>query len=211
MKRVLFLILIVAAAGCDTRTDFFAFDCTVFNQRLNQPVSDATVRIYVQPADGGFNSNYELVGTANTDATGKFYLEIDKDVFLSYRIDISHTGHFSKSYFISPDDVPFSHAYSETFDVEPKAWVATHLINQNFSSTATFSVDADNGSCSECCSGDNTTVQGFSIDTVFVCPVVGEQEVTVSGNYVDMNGTVNQILETAYVQAFDTTTVTVVY
>lgn len=210
MKRVLFLILIVVA-GCDTRTDFFAFDCTVYDQRLDQPVADATVRMYVQPAGNGFTTNYELAGAVNTDATGKFYLEIDKDVFQSYRVDVTHPNHFSKSYFISPDDVPFSSAYEQTFVVEPRAWFATRLVNQNFSSSATFSVEADNGNCAECCSGDNTTVQGFSVDSTFVCPVFGEQEVTVSGNYVDMNATVIQILETAYVQAFDTTTVTVIY
>lgn len=211
MRSVLSLLIIVLATSCEKKPDDFVFDCTVFNNRNNTPVENATVKMFVQRIDGGFNTNYEQVGLTTTDASGQFIIEIEKDVFYSYRIDISHAGHFDKSFEINPDDVPFSTAYSETFEVFPKAWVATHLINQNFSSTATFAVQSDNEDCAECCSGGNTIVQGFPVDSVFVCPVIGEQQVTVSGSYVDMNGMVTQILETAFVQAFDTTTVTVIY
>jgi hypothetical protein len=206
---ILFLGLVMS--GCDKKSDFFMFDCTVYDDKLDAPVSGAQVSIFVQRIEGGFNTNYQLVGEATTDAQGRFYIEIEKDVFYSYRIDISDADHFSASYEVNPDNVPFSHPYSATFSVEPKAWVATHFINQNFSSTATFAVLSDNDNCMECCSGNNTIVQGFPIDSVFVCPVYGDQQITVSGNYVDMNGGVNQILQTAFVQAFDTTTVTVVY
>ena len=206
---VFFLLLIIS--GCDKKTDFFMFDCIVYDEKVDAPVVGANVSISVQRIEGGFNTNYEQVGQATTDAEGRFYIEIEKDVFFSYRIDISDDNHFSVSYEVSPDDVPFSHAYTDTYLVEPKAWVATRLLNQNFSTTATFAVISDNTNCSECCTGNNTIVQGFPIDSVFVCPVYGEQQVAVSGNYVDMNGGVNQILETAFVQAFDTTTVTVVY
>jgi len=211
MRIVLAFLMIVLATSCEKNPSDFVFDCTVFNNRNNTPVENATVKMFVQRVDGGFNTSYEQVGSTTTDASGKFVIEIEKDVFYSYRVDIWHPDHFGRSIEINPDDVPFSTAYSETFDVYPKAWIATHLINQNFSSTATFAVQSDNEDCSECCSGSNTIVQGFSVDSVFVCPVYGEQQITVSGNYVDMNGSVNQILETAYVQAFDTTTVTVVY
>lgn len=128
-----------------------------------------------------------------------------------HRVDISVADHFTESFSINRDDVPFSRAYEQTFVVEPKAWVATHLINQNASQTATFAVVADNGNCLECCSGGNTIIQGLAVDSVFICPVYGEQQVNIAGNYVDENGGVHQIAETAYVTAFDTTTVTVIY
>lgn len=201
----------MAFAGCEKRTDVFMFDCTVYDERVDIPVANANVNLLVQRASGGFNPNFESVGTATTDANGRFYIEVDKEVFYAYRLDVSHPTHFTESFAIDPDDVPFSRAYEETFVVEPKAWVATHLINQNQSQTATFAVVADNGNCSECCSGANTIVQGAAVDSVFICPVYGEQQITISGNYVDQEGGIFQIAETAYAQAFDTTTVTVIY
>jgi hypothetical protein len=187
------------------------FDCVVYDDRVDIPVANANVNLLVQRASGGFNPNFESIGTATTDASGRFYIEVDKEVFYAYRLDISHPDHFDESFSINPDDVPFSTAYEETFVIDPKAWVATHLINQNASQTATFAVVADNGNCTQCCSGGNTIVQGSNVDSVFVCPVYGEQQVNIAGNYVDENGGVFQIAETAYVTAFDTTTVTVVY
>jgi hypothetical protein len=211
--RIAFLILFagVILSGCQKKSDVFMFDCNVYDERVGIPVAGAEVVMKVQRADGGFNPNFEEVGTGETDNEGRFYIEVDKDVFYSYQVEISHEQHFTKAFSINPDNVPFSSAYSETFVVEPKAWVATHLINQNFSSSATFKVVADNDECSACCTSGNTTVSGFPVDSVFVCPVYGEQQITVSGSYTDMNGGVHQIAETAYVQAFDTTTVTVVY
>ena len=79
------------------------------------------------------------------------------------------------------------------------------------SQAATFSVDADTDECVECCSSGNTIIQGFPIDSVFVCQVYGEQQINVAGNYLDQNGAVHQIAETAFAASFDTTTVTVVY
>jgi len=211
MRLLIWTLAVVLLSACEKRTDTFVFDCTVYDQRLDMPVPGASVVMWVQRVNGGFNPNFEQVGATVTDAEGRFHLEVEKEVVFSFRVDVSHPDHFSTSFSIDPDHVPFSTAYSETFDLAPKAWVATHLVNQNMSTTATFKILSDNGDCTECCAADNHIVQGFPIDSLLVCPVYGEQEVTVSGTYVDQNGAVHQILRSAYVHAFDTTTVTVVY
>lgn len=209
-----FLLLISVAllfASCQKRSDFFVFDCIVFDETVNTPVSGASVVMKVQRASGGFNPNFETVETATTDSDGRFYMEVEKDVYYSYRVEVTHPDHFFEAFSINPDNVPFSTAYSSTFVVDPKAWVSTHLINQNMSQTATFNLVAENGNCTECCPEGSTIIQGSLVDTVFTCPVYGEQQVSVAGNYVDQNGSVHQIAETAFVQAFDTTTITVIY
>jgi hypothetical protein len=211
MRVAGFIMAMMILAGCDKKPEEFAFECTIFDAKLNTPVNNASVNLLVQRADGGFNPNFESVGTATTNANGKFYLEVDKEVFYAYRLDVSHSEHFSQSFEIDPDDVPFSSAYEATFEVEPRAWIATHLINQNVSQTANFAVVSDNDNCSECCTGGTTYVQGFTVDTTFVCPVYGEQQVTISGSYTDGDGGVHQILETTFVPAFDTAIVTIIY
>lgn len=211
MRFAILFFLMLILAGCDKKPEEFVFECTIFDAKLNTAVSGASVNLFVQRAAGGFNPNFEPVGTATTNASGKFYIEVEKEVFFAYRLDVSHPQHFSQSFEIDPDDVPFSSAYEATFEVEPRAWIATHLINQNFSQTANFAVVSDNDNCPECCSGATTYVQGFGVDTTFICPVYGEQQVTISGSYTDGDGGVHQILESAFVPAFDTATVTIIY
>jgi hypothetical protein len=211
MKVWTVLTLLFVVAGCTKKTDVFVFDCVVFDQKNNTAVSQANIVMKVQYAAGGFNPNYETVGTTTTDANGRFYLEIEKDVYYSFRVEVNDPHYFSSSFNINPDQVPFSTAYSTTFNVEPKAWVRTHLLNQNMSQAATFSVDAETDECAECCASGNTIIQGFPVDSIFVCQVYGEQQVNITGNYLDENGAVHQIAQTAFAASFDTTTVTVVY
>ncbi|MFM1875952.1 MAG: hypothetical protein RL266_1689 [Bacteroidota bacterium] len=211
MRFLLFISFSLLLVSCQKKSDFFMFDCVVYDQTVNIPVAGASIVMKVQRASGGFNPNFETVGTATTDSEGRFYLEVEKDVFYSYRVEITHPNHFFEAFSINPDNVPFSTAYSSTFVVDPKAWIATHIINQNMSQTVTFNLVADNGNCSECCAEGSTIIQGTTVDTTFICPVYGQQQVSVAGNYVDDNGGVHQIAETAFVQAFDTTTITVIY
>lgn len=211
MKHLAVVItILMLVSGCE-KPENFMFDCRVYNQRNQLAVANANVVMKAQRVDGGFNPTFETIGSATTDANGGFYIEVDKEVFYSIAVEVTHPNHFSGTFSIDPDDVPFSSAYEQTFVVEPRAWVATRLVNQNFSNSVTFSVESDNPGCTECCDDNNTILQGFGIDTVFVCPVYGEQEVTIAGNYADGNGGTIQINESAFLQAFDTTTITVIY
>jgi hypothetical protein len=132
MRLAAFLFLIIAFAGCTKKTDVFVFDCVVFDQKVNAPVVGANVTMSVQRAVGGFNPNFENVGAATTDGNGRFTIEIDKDVFYSFRIDVSDSQHFSGVFDINPDNVPFSTAYSATFNLEPKSWIKTHVLKPSF-------------------------------------------------------------------------------
>lgn len=211
MRAFVFLSLVLMFAGCNKKTDVFMFDCVVFDQKVNAAVEGASVVMKVQNAAGGFNPTYVVVGSAVTDASGRFYIEVDKDVYYSYRVEVFHPNHFGGTFDINPDNVPFSTAYSATFNIEPKAWVATHLINQNSSQTVSFAVDAETDACTSCCSSTLKFIQGSAVDTVFTCLVYGEQQVQITGSYVDQNGGVHQVAESAFASAFDTTTVTIIY
>jgi len=205
------VVLLLALSGCDKKSDVFMFDCVVYDQKVDAPVSGASIIMKVQNATGGFNPTFVTVGSAITDANGRFYIEVEKGVYFSYRLEITDSKHFNGTFDINPDDVPFSTAYSSTFPLEPRAWVSTRLVNQNSSQTATFRIDAETGNCTDCCQSSSTIVQGNSVDSIFTCQVYGQQQIEVEGNYVDQSGALNQISETAFATAFDTTLVTIIY
>lgn len=212
MKQLALLpFLLLLFSSCKDKPDVFMFDCVVYNQKINAPVSGASIIMKVQNAAGGFNPTYVTVGSATTDAHGRFYIEVDKGVYYTFRVEVTHSKHFNGTFNINPDDVPFSTAYASTFNLEPRAWISTHLINQNNSQTATFKITAETGDCVNCCQASSTIVQGNAVDSIFTCQVYGEQQIAITGNYVDEGGGIHQILETAFISAFDTTVVTVVY
>lgn len=204
-------VLFLVFSGCTKKTDVFMFDCVVYDEKVDAPVSGASIIMKVQNAEGGFNPSYVTVGSATTDANGRFYVEVDKGIYYSFRIEVTHSKHFSSTFDINPDNVPFSTAYAATFPLEPKSWVSVHLVNQNNSQSAAFRVDAETGTCEDCCQSSNTIVQGNAVDSVLTCQVYGEQQIEVKGSYSDENGALHQILESAYAPAFDTTLVTILY
>jgi len=204
-------IILLILSGCTKKTDVFMFDCVVYDDKVGAGVSGASVIMKVQNAAGGFNPSYVTVGSAITDSNGRFYIEVDKGVYYSFRVEVTDSKHFNGTFDINPDNVPFSTAYSSTFNLEPKAWISTHLINQSSSQTATFKVVGETGTCADCCQSSSTIVQGNSVDSTFTCQVYGEQQIEVKGTYVDENGGINQILKTTFVAAFDTTVVTILY
>lgn len=211
MRVGFLLIMVLALAGCEKKQDVFAFDCVVFDEKVNANVAGASVTMMVQEAAGGFNPNYVTVGTTTTDANGRFYIEVEKGVYYSYRVQVSHSNHFTGTFDISPDDVPFSKAYTATLPVEPKAWVSVHLKNENASQTVSYKVVAETDACTECCPSNTTYYQGSMVDTTITCLVYGNQNVSITGSYVDIDGGIHQVAETTFAQAFDTTTVIIIY
>ncbi len=211
MRAKTFLIFTILVFGCKKKTDVFMFDCVVYDQKIDGPVVDATVIMKVQRAAGGFNPNYETVGSATTDASGRFYIDVDKEVFYSYRLEITHSLHFSETIDISPDNVPISTAYASTFYLEPKAWISVHLQNDNISQAVTVRIDGESNGCPDCCDGSNTFISVWPVDSILTCRLYGGQNVEITGTYVDMNGGVHAIAESEYAVPFDTTAISVIY
>jgi hypothetical protein len=107
MKRLIWIFIVPLLAGCSTSTEFFVFDCVIQNALNNAPLEGAAIVLQGQRVTGGsFNPNFQTLGTATTDANGHFVLEVDKELFNAYRLNISLPQYFNTSVAISPDDVP---------------------------------------------------------------------------------------------------------
>lgn len=190
----------------------FVFDCVIFDQRINAPVVGAEVVLSVQrSSNGGFNPNYETVASAITDANGSFYFEVDKEVFHSYRLQVSDEQHFNGTFEIDPDDVPISSAYEATFNLEPKAWVSVHLQNQDISQSVSVAIESESDNCADCCDGSTTTITGWPVNSTVTCQLYGGQTAVVNGTFTDINGGVHLISESGSAVPFDTLVFSVIY
>lgn len=197
--RFLFLIPIVFVTSCSEPTEVFTFDCTVVDAVSQQPLPDVAVTLEGKRVSGGtFNSNFETLGTAVSDAQGRFVIEVDKDVFSTFRIRLSRGGLFGTSASINPDDVPISGAYSNTFSMQPVANVTLRVRNLSGAWDIDFSLSGSDDGCTECCSNLDLAHQGQTLDTTLACRMYGESTLTLVGNVLDSDS-LNQLLYEQYV------------
>ncbi len=205
MKRLIWIFIVPLLAGCSTSTEFFVFDCVIQNALNNAPLEGAAIVLQGQRVTGGsFNPNFQTLGTAATDANGHFVLEVDKELFNAYRLNISLPQYVNTSVAISPDDVPLSTAYTNTFRLEPEAWVSTRIRNTSESQHIDVTINGSSDNSEESCNSLHVIHEGTVFDTTLVCRMYGNRLVTTTGNYRNSDGQTIIISNQYTSVAFDT-------
>lgn len=189
LRQFILLCCMMHWHSCSKVTDTFVFDCTVVSASDGQPVADAIAVISGRSVSGGsFNPNFQTLGTATTDAQGRFRIEVDKAVYSAFRIALSHPTHFTRAVTINPDDVPISEPYANTFSLEQHAWVFVHVLNQNASLAIDVTIDAPSDGCTACCEQLLISKQGEVFDTTVACSAYGARTVMLSGSFINNAG-----------------------
>lgn len=198
--------------SCGEESTEYAFEGVVTVSGVGVPLEGVVVTLRGQRLTGtSFNPNFQTLDTDVTDADGRFSLSVEKALFQSFRITLDHPYHFVTVRDISPDDVPISSAYTGSYQLEPLAWVGTHLRNVNASQRIDVTIDAQSDGCAECCDQLRIVREGEVFDTTFTCLAFGGGQVTHKGNFRNAGGTVTLInLEGASV-AYDTLFVEITY
>ena len=212
MKRTFWIVLLCTFGGCTPSTDVFVFDCVIQNALNNAPLEGVAIVLQGQRVTGGsFNPNFQTLGTATTDANGQFVLEVDKDLFNAYRLNISLPQYFNTSVAISPDDVPLSTAYTNTFSLEPEAWVSTRIRNTSESQHLDVTINGSSDNSEESCNALHVIHEGTVFDTTLVCRMYGNRLVTTTGNYGNSDGQTIIISNQYTSVAFDTLHINLTY
>jgi hypothetical protein len=212
MKRAFLFILLFTFGGCASSTDVFVFDCVIQNALNNAPLEGVAIVLQGQRVTGGsFNPNFQTLGTATTDANGHFVLEVDKELFNAYRLNISLPQYFNKSVAISPDDVPLSTAYTNTFSLEPEAWVSTRIRNTSESQHLDVTINGSSDNSEESCNALHVIHEGTVFDTTLVCRMYGNRLVATTGNYRNSDGQTIIISNQYTSVAFDTLHINLTY
>lgn len=210
MKQVIFFLLAFIIVGCEDEQDSFVFDCVVYNDALDMPVAGASVNMSVQRPPN-LNAGFDPVSVTTTDANGRFRIEVPKEIYYAFRLNISHPLHFSDEFLINPDNVPFTTPFASTFVLNPKGWLRLQVQNQQGSQRISLYTDPEGEPCESCCSDSPTVLEGADVDTTVFCAVQTPGTVVVNGNAIGNGGNIFQVNATATVSAFDTVDVPVIY
>lgn len=212
-----FSVILVAwcvlwAVSCSEPSSTFEFEGVVVAGQGGMPLSGVMVQLSGQRLTGSsLNPNFQPLGSAVTDAQGRFQLSVDKAVFQAFRLSCSHPSHFTGTFSINPDDVPFDSPYADTYPLQPLAWVRTRILNVNASQRIDVTVHAPSSGCADCCQQLRIIREGEVYDTTFTCRAYGGVAVTHSGNYRNSDGATVIIGQQLTTVAYDTVTVQIGY
>jgi hypothetical protein len=200
--------------SCNKDKNLVSIDGTVTDPNTGINVEGATVVFScTKITDGVYNSGYTEVARTTTDASGKFYFEMEEERASGYRIALSKPGYFSTVTDISGTNLVAGTPYSQIFQIFPVGYIKLHVTNftpVNSDDIVSYTFSSGWLGCYECC--DNTLRFGYGedVDVWLKCKTYGNQNVTISWN-VTKNFNTMAYNANVYCIANDTVTYQIFY
>ncbi len=212
----IFFILFVAILVCckKNKDNTIFLEGKIYDPNQNVYVSNALVTISSSSIQSGiYNSNYQDIKTATTDASGFYSLEIPEEKVIDYRLFIRKDKYFENTVNISPDVLIPGETYTSDYNLYPEAYIKLEVKNNDpFDSLDFIAYSIKNAvyGCPCCCSDSIYQGQGEDYEKTIKCKVYGSQYVVISG-HVNKNGSDNLLCDSVYCTPFDTTTYLLYY
>ncbi len=180
MNLIKIIIIIFLFISCKKEPDKIIVSGTINNYIADADVSGVSIVLYGKKIESGtYNGSFTKLISANTDNTGKYNFEIDKENISEYKITLSKYGYFStEEIFYSKDFI--KNKISKNFTIYPSANITIKVKNTspiNNNDYFKYTIVSGYYNAVECCS---KTAEFFGIDVVeeITCKVIGNQNVT---------------------------------
>lgn len=200
--------------SCNKDKNLVTLDGTVFDPNTGINVEGATVVFSCKKiTDGVYNSGFTEVARTTTDASGKFYFEMDEERASGYRIALSKAGYFSTSEDISGTDIVAGTPYVNTFEIFPVGYIKLHVNNYtpvNSDDIVSYTFSSGWLGCYECCDNSLRFAYGENVDEWLKCKTNGNQNVTITWT-VTKNLSTTSHNATVYCLANDTVSYQIYY
>lgn len=125
---------------------------------------------------GALNGSFQFAAQVNTDGSGNYTADFERNNALIYKMNFTKQGYFSKAQEINPDNLTPGVAYTVNQTLVPEAFVQVNIRNANPLTEDDFMrfryVNA-NFDC-ECCNNAWTEFEGTMVDSSFTCRMHGD-------------------------------------
>lgn len=187
----MFFALLLVFSSCEKKRQNI-FSGTVTETITDTPLEGVNIEIEMKSVgNNGFVSGFETIGTATTDAEGKFSFFCEPAQALEFRLTYIKDGYHITTRKITPDDVVGT--YTESVDLPREAYLSYHFINlppNPDSDVFRYRVTGMADGCDVCCSNEYHSFYGQN-DTVILCPVIAYDTLIVEF-YTFLNGVSHQ-------------------
>lgn len=166
MRFATLLLLAFVLFSCKKGQADFQISGFVLDKTNTQVLSGVQVDVYKKNAG---SEEQVHVKTMQTDAEGKFELELKRDQFISLIVRISKDGYFTEEKIINFKDLTIKEPNFINFTTTGKSWAKIRLVHTESQDTRMDIVRTQGKSaCAECCPDGYQQFIGI-MDSVFYC------------------------------------------
>ncbi|MGM0611953.1 MAG: carboxypeptidase-like regulatory domain-containing protein [Bacteroidota bacterium] len=220
MKKHFLLIfcclLLLGSNSCEKDEQNITVEGKVKNTNTGNGVPGATVILDHKPVSSSvYNAGYQKLVSTTSSSGGTYQLKYEKERSSDYRITVRKESHitFRKEY--APDVFEEKEQINMSFDIASKGYIKTEINNvssYNEDDHIVFRfLKGGQQQCVDCCPSGYIHGYGQYYDTTFVCAAPGGDYYTYEYNVTINNSTNMYGPDSAYIEPFDTTKMTVEY
>ncbi len=215
MNRILAILIVsLIVIACNKDSNNIILSGYVYSPLEKQYIANAKVELKGQLYDNNtWNSNYNTITYATTDATGKYYIEHEKVRTGGLKVVASKSGYIETEKEIDPDKLVPGEEYKTNMNIYPVAYLMIKIINEfpaNDNDQITVTLDLGTSECQTCLQSSNTVYEGADINTMIFGKVYGNQTYTVKWT-TNINGEISQHSQDVYCPQSDTGKLTITY
>ncbi|HBS87191.1 MAG: hypothetical protein A2W91_03150 [Bacteroidetes bacterium GWF2_38_335] len=208
------LVCMIVLISCKKNDDKFIISGTLINNYEDSYVSGATVKLYGQKIESGtWNSNFTVITTGVTDASGHFSFTFDVESYSAFRLEFSKDRYIKKLEEVNAANVEKGEDYNREYSFFSEAWLKLSISNTWPSAEEdyiTYRIVNDASGFSDCCSSDFTTITGSEIFDTITCKTFGGHTVLIEWN-VKSGPDMIHYSQNVLCPSFDTTTFSITY
>lgn len=203
-KYKIFLILMIILLNLSyfsscKKKNYNHFSGTIYNLSSNHGVEGAKVILEASKiVSGSLNNTFHKIAETQTDAEGKYLIEIEQELYIKFRIRVEKDGYHS--YFNEFEPSEQIAEYNNDYPLAQVSFLKIKLKNNPPSYSDDLlkvKVEGINKLCTECCDENFVLFEGKDIDTEFFCNTVGGDTVRV--NFITtISGSTNFSTRTYY-------------
>ena len=147
------------------------------DSRNSAGVSGVSIEVEEQIVESGaLNGSFQFAAQVNSDGSGNYTADFERNNALIYKMDFTKDGYFSKTQEINPDNLTPGVAYTVNQTLVPEAFVQVNISNANPQTEEDFMrfryLNA-NFDC-ECCGNGWTEYEGTIVDSSYTCRMHGD-------------------------------------
>ena len=141
-------------------------------------LAGTTVTIYQIPFNSSVTSNnFELAGTANTDAEGDYAMTFDRDKVTEFKLNLRKEGYYKQDISINSSEISSENVNVLNYEMEPESWIKFQLKNEIPNSTSddlNILLPNYREGCEGCATSDFYSFDGI-VDTSIIFSSTGGQ------------------------------------
>lgn len=209
MRFFIFTLLLLGLtfSSCKKKNLEFKLKGNITALNTGSDLQGVSVKVYSY----GVGTNVEkLEGTAQTDASGNYELNIQRSKIEKVEVRLYKANYFSKNTTYQFDELSTENDNIKNYSLSPQSYTR-FILKNNFSNDAEDELKilkvSGKTECDECCPNGTTFYYGI-VDTVVVCANDGD---TYMKFYWWVNGSQQHGVDSVYSVPFQTTDYTISY